>query len=272
MNGILESSTNFMTAFPDSPLNAAAVDTSAHPAAAVHALIAAGGSGSRAGGDLPKQYRLVGGMPMLERTRRAFHAVARLKTILVMVAPDDRRARALPDLPPERHVVCARAGATRAATVRHGLDELIARGAGLSDWVLVHDAARCLITPALIDTLIQACEGHAVGGLLAVPLADTLKQGDGQHVRETLSRSDKWLAQTPQMFRLGVLRDALMAAGEAVTDESSAVEALGLRPLLVTGSTRNFKVTWPEDFALADALINALINAPDNALHGESGT
>jgi len=121
----------------------------------------------------------------------------------------------------------------------------------------VHDAARCLVTPEQVARLVQACAQDEVGGLLALPLADTLKQAQGERVQATLSRSDKWLAQTPQMFRLELLERALRAAGEQVTDESSAVEALGLSPRLVPGSAQNFKVTYPEDFALARAVLEA---------------
>jgi 2-C-methyl-D-erythritol 4-phosphate cytidylyltransferase len=129
------------------------------------------------------------------------------------------------------------------------------RGVRDDDWVLVHDAARCLLQASWVQRLIQACRDDAVGGLLALPLADTLKQSVGDRVGLTLSRSDKWLAQTPQMFRLGVLRRALQQAGAAVTDESSAIEALGLRPKLVPGELENLKLTWPADFALATRLL-----------------
>jgi 2-C-methyl-D-erythritol 4-phosphate cytidylyltransferase len=125
------------------------------------------------------------------------------------------------------------------------------------DWVLVHDAARCLITPAQINALIDACQGDAVGGLLALKLPDTLKQEQGGRVAATVDRSDKWLAQTPQMFRLGDLQAALRTAGEAVTDEASAMEFMGQAPLLVEGSAQNFKVTYPQDFALAQAVLAA---------------
>jgi 2-C-methyl-D-erythritol 4-phosphate cytidylyltransferase len=136
-----------------------------------------------------------------------------------------------------------------------------------TDWVLVHDAARCLLQPAWVDRLIDACladavaraPGGACGGLLALPLADTLKQADPtDHVAATLDRSAKWLAQTPQMFPLGLLQRALndaATAGTTVTDESSAIEALGLAPRLVPGDIENFKLTWPADFALAARLL-----------------
>jgi 2-C-methyl-D-erythritol 4-phosphate cytidylyltransferase len=132
-------------------------------------------------------------------------------------------------------------------------------GARDSDWVLVHDAARCLITPALVDTLIDACMNDPVGGLLALPMPDTLKRAVGGRVASTVPREDKWLAQTPQMFRLGALHNALFAqaatAFAGVTDEASAVEMAGLQPLLVAGSAHNFKVTYPADFVLAQAVL-----------------
>jgi 2-C-methyl-D-erythritol 4-phosphate cytidylyltransferase len=121
--------------------------------------------------------------------------------------------------------------------------------------VLVHDAARCLLQPAWVDRLIDACLDDPVGGLLALPLADTLKEAHAGRVRATVSRADKWAAQTPQMFRLGLLVQALGGAAGAVTDESSAVEALGLAPRLVTGDLENLKVTYPGDFELAARLL-----------------
>ena len=145
--------------------------------------------------------------------------------------------------------------------MRNGLKALLAQTAKPGDWVLVHDAARCLITPEQITALIDACQNDAVGGLLALPLPDTLKSSAEGRVAVTIARADKWLAQTPQMFRVGELLAALDAAGDAVTDESSAMEAHGLRPLLVTGSAQNFKVTYPEDFALAEAILKTRIKA-----------
>jgi 2-C-methyl-D-erythritol 4-phosphate cytidylyltransferase len=148
-------------------------------------------------------------------------------------------------------------GDTRAQTVANGLDELQVHGAQADDWVLVHDAARCLVRPEWVDRLIDACLDDAVGGLLALPLADTLKQEAGGRVVATVSREGKWAAQTPQMFRLGLLRQALARAGAWVTDESSAIEALGLAPKLVPGEAENFKLTYPGDFALAERLLRS---------------
>lgn len=193
---------------------------------------------------------------MVAYTLDALAAVPRLAATLVVLAPDDQRfERELPQWTGERAWAARCGGATRAASVANGLAELARRGARDDDWVLVHDAARCLLQPAWVDRLIEACAADPVGGLLALPLADTLKQADGERVAATIDRAGKWAAQTPQMFRIGVLRDATARAGHAVTDEASAIEATGLRPRLVAGALENFKLTWPEDFALAERLL-----------------
>lgn len=145
--------------------------------------------------------------------------------------------------------------------MKNGLDALAAFGASNDDWVLVHDAARPGITPALIRSLIAALAGDPVGGIMALPVADTLKRVDidqGDRIARTESRNGLWQAQTPQMFRIGMLREAIARAerdGHDLTDEASAVEWLGHAPRLVQGSLRNFKVTYPEDFALAEAIL-----------------
>lgn len=230
------------------------VFSSTSPSARCWALIPCAGSGSRAGGAGPKQYQPVAGLPMVQHTLAAFAAVPQLQRTLVVVAPGDHF---LQPGPTAAWVVADRGGATRAATVGNGLAVLRSLGAADEDWVLVHDAARCLVTPAQITQLIEACAQDEVGGLLALKLPDTLKREAGGRVAQTLDRGDKWLAQTPQMFRLGLLQRALQEAGDAVTDESSAIEALGLAPRLVGGSAQNFKVTYPEDFALAEAVLTA---------------
>ena len=222
------------------------------------ALIPCAGQGSRAGISLSgqsKQYRSVAGQAMVLHTLAAFGGVERLSRTLVVVAKGDLFF----DLMTEKSFdVAACGGASRADSVRHGLDALRHVGAEIGDWVLVHDAARCLITSDQINQLIDACQHDDVGGLLAHKLPDTLKCELDGRVAATLDRSDKWLAQTPQMFRIGTLTralDAAESAGSAVTDESSAIEALGLAPRLVAGSAQNFKVTYPEDFALAEAIL-----------------
>ncbi len=227
------------------------------------ALIPCAGQGTRASGDttthpgLPKQYQPIAGVPMVLHTLKAFAEVPRITSSLVVVAPGDSffDGQALAGV-----AVAPCGGDSRAASVLGGLEQLAASGAEADDWVLVHDAARCLVTPQLIDSLIDACHCDPVGGLLAQPVPDTLKQAQDGRVVATVPREQKWQAQTPQMFRLGALTQALKMAvtlEEAVTDEASAMEAAGLAPQLVRGSAHNFKVTWPEDFVLAEALIKS---------------
>ena len=229
------------------------------------ALLPCAGTGSRAVvgpatvAALPKQYQSVAGHPMVLHTLAAFAGVSRLRGTLVAVAPGDHFLDAYPSA---AYFTVDCGGPTRADTVLGGLRALQARGARAQDWVLVHDAARCLVTPAQIDALIDACLPDGVGGLLALPLSDTLKHaGADGRVDATIDREGKWLAQTPQMFRIGALRDAYAAhaasAFAGITDEASAMEAAGHAPLLVRGSAQNFKVTYPEDFALADAILNS---------------
>ncbi len=218
------------------------------------------GTGSRAGAPVPKQFQPLCGRPLVAHTLQALATVPGLSGGVVVVAPD---AGPFPVALPPGFEVANVGGATRAASVLGGLRWLARERAAANDWVLVHDAARCLVTAAEVEALIAACQHDEVGGLLALPLADTLKaavkSADGDHVSTTLPRDDKWLAQTPQMFRLGPLMRAL-AAAEAdgfigVTDEASAMEALGFKPRLVEGRASNFKVTYPQDFALAEAIL-----------------
>ena len=218
------------------------------------ALIPCAGQGSRAAlpGGLAKQYQVIARQAMVLHTLAAFEALDRLSALLVVVSPGDTFFDALRS---SLFEVAACGGTSRAESVRNGLAALLVSGAQAGDWVLVHDAARCLVTPAQVNRLIDTCEHDAVGGLLAHKLPDTLKSGAGGRVTGTVDRSDKWLAQTPQMFRIGPLIQALDAAAADVTDESGAMEAMGLAPLLVAGSAKNFKVTYPEDFALAESIL-----------------
>ena len=218
------------------------------------ALVPCAGVGARAGAQGPKQYVVLAGRSVVAHTLRALAQVARIERTLVVLARDDTQFEAA--VPGFSGWVARVGGVTRAASVAAGLQVLAEHGARDADWVLVHDAARCLVPPVAIDRLIDACIDDAVGGLLALPLSDTLKAADAQQrVAQTVERSGKWAAQTPQMFRLALLRDALARAGSDVTDESSAVEALGQAPRLVPGDARNFKLTLPEDFARAQALL-----------------
>ncbi len=224
------------------------------PALRLWVLIPCAGSGERAGkGAVAKQYRPLAGQAMVLHTISAFAKVQGLAGGVLAVARDDGFFSTV--FLPDGWIAEDCGGPTRASSVANGLRVLAERGANAADWVLVHDAARCLITPALIEALIEQCQHDEVGGLLAVRLADTLKRSASGRVQKTEERDGKWLAQTPQMFRMGLLEAALAKMGSAATDESSAVESLGLQPLLVTGSPSNFKVTWEEDFALAEAIL-----------------
>ena len=222
-----------------------------------HVVIPCAGTGSRAGVDIPKQYAPLAGVPMVLHTLKAFAAVPGLGHAMLVVSPQDSlMAQLLTDHPQPAFTLTPRGGATRAQSVLGGLRSLQEKGVDPSDWVLVHDAARCLITPRLIKALLAACANDSVGGLLALPLPDTLKASVDGRVSATLNRSDKWLAQTPQMFRLGSLAQALEQPSEDITDEASAMEAKGFAPLLIEGASFNFKVTYPQDWALAEAVLN----------------
>ncbi len=230
-------------------------DSCADLSTPVWVLIPCAGTGSRAGSDGPKQYQLVAGQPMVRHTLAAFSAVPGLAGVLVVVSGGDTFFN-------DEHatfLIAACGGNTRALSVLNGLRALLDSGASAQDWVMVHDAARCLITPAQIQSLMAACLPDAVGGLLALKLPDTLKREASGRAVQTVDRNDKWLAQTPQMFRIGELQEALLSAGDAVTDEASALEFVGRQPLLVEGSAQNFKVTYPQDFALAQAVLQSRI-------------
>ena len=227
-----------------------------------HALIPCAGSGSRAGTAQPKQYQPLAGQPMVMTTLQALSRVTQLASGWVILSPDDDFEWPQANWPSHFHrQACG--GATRAESVFNGLSAMLQAGVPAQDWVLVHDAARCLITPEAVSALIEACQDDPVGGLLALPLPDTLKsqtlEGQVARVASTVPREDKWLAQTPQMFRLGPLHAALAEAAAtgfaAITDESSAMERQGLSPRLVPGSAQNLKVTYPADFAFAEAVL-----------------
>ncbi len=245
------------------------VDSSAR----VFVLIPCAGQGARAAlpvvdgvAGLPKQYQPIAGTPMIIHTVEAFRALGpALAGLWLVISPDDSDFEdVFPRFNAEYEHLLRAGGETRAVSVKNGLQALLLTpgAAEPHDWVLVHDAARCLITPEQIEALINSCRDDAVGGLLAQPLADTLKSeqldANGVRVSGTVDRAGKWLAQTPQMFRIGALLQALEQAaqsGRVVTDESSAMEALGLSPKLVRGSALNLKITYPEDFALAEAIL-----------------
>ena len=227
-----------------------------------HALIPCAGTGSRAGTPQPKQYQRVAGQPMVMHTVQTLAAVPALASGWVVLSPDDDFVWPQQGWPVHfKRVACG--GNSRAQSVFNGLQAMLAAGLDPQDWVLVHDAARCLVQAEAVMRLMDTCREDAVGGLLALPLPDTLKTEAAGRVQETVSREHKWLAQTPQMFRLQALHDALAAVAstdfEGIPDEASAMERLGLQPRRVEGSAQNFKVTYPADFALAEALLQSRI-------------
>jgi len=209
----------------------------------------------RLGGERPKQYLRLVGRPMLWHSLRAV-CVPPVEAAYVVLAPDDK-AFASEDWSAFGNRVSALycGGATRHESVRNGL---AAAQLQRDDWVLVHDAARPCLPEEDLQLLVRECRDDMVGGLLALPAADTVKRADGdQRVAATEDRSRIWLAQTPQMFRAGLLGEALARAAGPVTDEAAAIEAMGLKPRLVAGSRRNIKVTFPEDVAIAEAILAA---------------
>ncbi|WP_131111167.1 2-C-methyl-D-erythritol 4-phosphate cytidylyltransferase [Sulfuricystis thermophila] len=220
-----------------------------------HALIPAAGGGTRMGGGTPKQYLPLTGRPLIWHTLKTLTGVAAIDHVHVVLAPEDEfwGGYDWSDFK-GRLTVWHCGGATRAESVIHGLRALQSLVAG-DDWVLVHDAARCCLTVEHVGKLLAEVGDDPVGGLLAVPVADTLKraQTDGR-VAGTVAREGLWQAQTPQMFRYRMLLEALERMPE-VTDEAGAIEAMGLHPKLVAADMTNLKVTWPLDLQLAEWIL-----------------
>jgi len=221
------------------------------------ALIPAAGSGTRMGAGTPKQYAPLAGKPLLQHAVQLLCAHPRIEQVFVVLSPGDERFGACDwSACGDRISALFCGGETRAASVFNGL--LAANDAiDGSDWVLVHDAARPCLRTGDVDRLIAEVGDSEVGGLLGVPVADTLKRANAdREAVHTEAREHLWRAQTPQMFRYRVLIEALRRADiAAVTDESSAVEQTGARPKLVPGSVTNLKVTYPEDLALAELIL-----------------
>ncbi len=217
-------------------------------------VIAAAGASSRYGGSVPKPYLRVAGRSLIEHSLRALSRLPGIAGGVVVTVPGDRRWLRLPQSI-RRCVMTAAGGPTRALSVLNGLNALVT--AAPEDWVLVHDAARPCPPRSCLDALVAECRSDPVGGLLALPVTDTLKQADDEsRSARTLPRERLWRAQTPQMFRHARLTRALtraLAEGFDATDEAAAIEGLGLRPRLVTGSPLNIKVTVPADLALVTA-------------------
>ena len=218
-----------------------------------YALVPAAGFGVRMGHELPKQYLPLAGQPMIAHALNTLCSCRDISTVFVVLAPDDKIfhtydwSRFGEKLQP---LYCG--GEMRSDTVLNGLT---ASELEPDDWVLVHDAARPCLTQGHLAKLIAELRDDAVGGILAVPVADTLKRADAQQrIDCTESREKLWQAQTPQMFRAGLLAQALQTAPK-VTDEASAIELMGLYPKLVAGDSSNFKVTYPQDMQIAELLL-----------------
>jgi 2-C-methyl-D-erythritol 4-phosphate cytidylyltransferase len=216
-------------------------------------VVPAAGIGSRMGAEVPKQYLPLAGSTVLEQTLHNMLGWGMLSGITVALHPADHWWQALA-LAANPVIDTVTGGEQRCDSVLAALVALEGRAAPL-DWVLVHDAARPCVLAQDVRSLYEAVADDLIGGLLALPVAETVKRADSSgRVGETLDRADLWLAQTPQMFRYAALRNSLAAAiasGDQVTDEAAAMERAGHRPLLVVGHRGNLKITRPEDLPLA---------------------
>ena len=224
------------------------------------AVIPAAGVGKRMRADRPKQYLMLNEQTVLEQTIAIFNRHSRISGIVVIVTAGDPYWEEL-KVETSVPLYVADGGTERCHSVLNGL-ELLQQHADDSDWVLVHDAARPCLRQQDIDHLISELEGDEVGGILAVPVRDTMKRCDSAgRIAHTEDRNGMWHALTPQMFPLGLLRESLqqaLADGFEVTDEASALEHAGRRPKLVEGHADNIKITRPEDLALASFFMQQL--------------
>lgn len=223
----------------------------------IWAVVPAAGIGQRMQAAVPKQYLPLGGQPVLQVTLNKLAQLQNLKGIVVVVAPDDPHFASLTNLP--ANAIAVPGGRERADSVLQALNYLQQQGCG-QDWALVHDAARPCVRLQRMRQLIEQVLSSGQGGLLAAPVADTLKRAVGERVQETLDRNHLWQAHTPQMFRVQALRLALikgLAEGAAITDEASAMELQGEQPQLIADSRDNIKITQPEDLFLAEQILAA---------------
>ena len=209
------------------------------------------------GAEAPKQYLRLNGKSLIQHVIKVFDQATKINSIHIILSEGDTHWRSTYLNLSSKAQVHHCGGETRAMSVLNGL-HAIASQADEDDWILVHDAARPGLSNVLLSQLINSLENDAVGGLLALPLADTLKRADSeQYVAATMPRTDLWQAQTPQMFRYATLKTALTDFKGAATDEAEAIEAMGLKPKLVNGELRNLKVTYPQDLAVLSALLNS---------------
>lgn len=220
-----------------------------------YALVPAAGNGVRFGSEIPKQYLELAGRPMIHHSLAALCLCEQIDRVWVILSPGDEwwGAYDWSGLGPKLHALFC-GGATRAESVANGL-HAVADIVSDEDWMLVHDAARPCLSQTMLHALCRELQDDPVGGLLAVPVADTLKRADAAgRVVATEPREGLWQAQTPQMFRYGLLRKSL-AGNFNVTDEASALEAAGYQPRLVKADATNFKVTFPADLRLAELVL-----------------
>ncbi|BAU48579.1 2-C-methyl-D-erythritol 4-phosphate cytidylyltransferase [Sulfurifustis variabilis] len=234
-------------------------------ATGIWGLVPAAGTGTRMKAALPKQYLPLLGRPVILHTLERLCGYARLQGVLVGISRDDVHWEKMRPVIFPRLMGTSEGGATRAATVLNALI-VLAKTAREDDWVLVHDAVRPCIRHSDLDKLIDAVSADGEGGLLAMPLTDTVKRADAEgRVIETVPRQNLWRALTPQMFRLGSLRDALkraLADGVEVTDEAAAMERVGARPKVIEGRADNIKITLPADLVLAELYLKQQGPAP----------
>lgn len=219
-----------------------------------YAVVPAAGAGARMGADIPKQYLTLAGKTVLEHSLDALLACERIDAVVLVLSSDDAHWSEIRERYKDSRVATVPGGAERCHSVLNGLEHL-AGTADENDWVLVHDAARPCVRPQDIELLMSSLEHDSVGGLLGLPVADTMKQVDaGRLIQKTVERDALWRALTPQMFRLGPLRDALqqaIASGVMVTDDAAAMEMAGHRSRMVEGHADNLKITRPGDLQLA---------------------
>jgi len=222
-----------------------------------HTIIPAAGFGSRMGVATPKQYLALAHQTVIEHTLRPFLDSARISFVHVVLSAGDVFFESLNIAQASKLSVHYCGGETRAKTVLNAVQAINCKVLA-DDLVLVHDAARPCLSAELLDHLLDVLQDDDVGGLLAIPLAETLKRADAHHrVLKTEPREHLWQAQTPQMFRYGLLTEALQHFSGVPTDEAQAVEALGYSPKLVRGDLRNLKVTYPQDLELAELILSA---------------
>lgn len=221
-------------------------------------VIPAAGSSKRMESEQPKQYQALAGIPVLQRTLEVFLSIPQLQGVIVAIHSQDKHFAALAAAQDAR-VKSVMGGSERSDSVRLAL-EAVSKQAGPDNWVLVHDAARPCVQAQDVVAMLQALSTSAAGGIMAVPVSDTVKQVNDKTITATADRTELWQAQTPQMFRVSALLSALQVAQQknlSITDEASAMEAAGHKPVVFAGKRSNIKITLPEDWAIAEAILRS---------------